>query len=190
MKIGLLTSYRAQEQYREIYEVMLQHFQKIGHEVVHHINTSLQDVLPLSYIEREELFINFYKELEECDVIFVDCPVQSTQLGFGIAYLRSKAKPIVLLTPKGTPVEYFPRGDIYSNVENMAIYEYEKVTIATVIDDALEYMKPHLDKRFTIIFPAHLLAKLEEQAQKLHVPKAVYIRQLIEKNLKETHSSE
>lgn len=185
MKIGFLTSYRAQDSKDKEYGKILAFLEKKGHEVVHHLDTNLSQLLPLGYAEREAIFMDFYKRLEECELVFVDCPVQSTQLGFGIAYLRSKGKPVVILTPKGTPLEFFPQGDIYSEIENMAVYQYDEKSIDEVLEEALEYMEPRIDKRFTIIFPSFLLAKIEEKAQKLHLPKAVYIRQLIEKDIKE-----
>jgi hypothetical protein len=189
MKVGLLTSYRAQKVYSKQYMAIINHLQKRGHQVVHSMETTVDQLLPLIYADREKIFNDFYKKLEECDVIFVECSMQSTQVGYGFAQLHAKGKPLVQMTLRGVFQSFSPKGEIYSNLENIMAVEYDESDVAEVIDDALSYMSGHLDKRFTIIFPAHLMSELEEVAHKHKVPKAVYIRQLIEKSLLENSSN-
>lgn len=183
MRIGFLTSHRGQKQFEKEHRAIVAHFEKLGHEVVHSLDTTIEKLLPLSYPEREAIFVHFYQELENCDLIFAECSLQSTQVGFGLAQLRAKGKPIVLLSIKGAAGELAPKGDTYSNVENAMVSEYTYETLSEVLNEALDFMESRIDKRFTIIFPGHLLAKLEEVARKKKLPKAVYIRQLIEKEL-------
>lgn len=184
MKIGLLTSHRGQKQFEKEYRAIISHLQKRGHEVIHSMETTLEILEPLSYSEREEVFVAFYHILEDCDFIFVENSLQSTQLGFGLAYLREKGKPIVVLSVKDAPNDIRVKGEIFSNVENMMAYVYAFDTIAEILDEAIDYMQPRLDKRFTIIFPSHLLSKLEAVSRKKKLPKSVFIRQLIEEDLK------
>jgi predicted DNA binding CopG/RHH family protein len=66
------------------------------------------------------------------------------------------------------------------------IVAYDMSDLHEVVSDALSYMEQRIDKRFTVIFPSSLLAKIEEQVKKKKLPKSVYIRQLIEKDLQET----
>lgn len=183
MRIGFLTSHRGQKQFEKEHKAIVAHFEKRGHDVVHSLDTSLEKLMPLSYPEREAIFLRFYQELEECDLIFAECSLQSTQVGFGLAQLRAKGKPIVLLSLKGAAGELSPKGDTYSNVDNAMVSDYTLETLPEVLDDALDFMESRIDKRFTIIFPAHLHAKLEVIARKKKLPKAVYIRQLIEKEV-------
>ncbi len=186
MKIGLLTSYRAQKQFAKEFKTMVAHFEKKGHVVVHSLDTNLDALLALGYVQREEQFMNHYKNLEACDVIFAECSLQSTQVGFGMSYLRSKGKPTVIISKKNISEEYSPKKDVFSNVENLMVTEYTDDTLIEALNEALSYMETRLDKRFTIIFPSHLLVKVEEVAKRKKLPKSVYIRQLIEKDLKES----
>ncbi len=185
MKIGLLTSHRGQKQYEKEHALIVSHLQKRGHVVLHSFDTTIEKLIPLSYPEREAIFMKFYQDLEDCDLVIAECSVQSTQVGFGLSHLRSKGKPVIILSIKGSAGEFMAKGEAYSNVENMMVCEYTAETLTEVLDDALDFMEPRLDKRFTIIFPSGLLAKLEEKARKQKLPKAVYIRQLIEKDLQE-----
>lgn len=184
MKIGLLTSKRAEQQFSELFEAIIVHLEKKGHEVVHHMQTPLEVILPLSYPQRQELFMKFYEKLEECDIIFAETSLQSTQVGFGLAHLRMKGRPVVILSQGDIANMHFPKGEVYSSIENTMAFQYSKTNISEVLDEALAMMEPHLDKRFTIIFPAHLMAQVEEEAQRRHLPKAVYIRQLIEEDFR------
>lgn len=190
MKIGLLTSYRAQKQFEKQFKQMVAHLEKRGHIVVHNFEMSLEKLLPLTYPQREKVFLSFYEKLEGCDLVIAECSLQSTQVGFGLSYLRTRGKPIVILSKKGSGSEFATVGELYSTVENMMIDEYSDETIPRVLDDVIAFMEPHLDKRFTIIFPASLLAKVEDVAKKKKLPKAVYIRQLIEKDLKDSSENQ
>src|SRR5260221_2890034 len=117
MKIGFLTSYRGQKQYGKEFEKIVTHLQKRGHDVLHSLNTAIEKLVPLSYPEREAIFMKFYQDLEDCDLIFAECSLQSTQVGFGLAHIRSKGKPIVILSSKGAAGEFSPNGDTFSNVD-------------------------------------------------------------------------
>lgn len=184
MKIGLLSSHRGQKQFEKEHEAIVEYFERKGHEVIHSLHTTLEQLLPLNYIEREAIFMQFFQELETCDIVFAECTTQSTQVGFGLSYLRSKGKPIVLMTLRDAMQDMGPKGDLYSNVENLLVTEYSLGTLSQDLNEALSYMESRIDKRFTIIFPSHLLAKIEEQAKKKKMPKSVYIRQLIEEDLR------
>lgn len=185
MKIGLLASYRGQKHYEKEHRGLISHLEKRGHQVVHSLETKLDHLLKLSYVQREAIFMKFYQQLEDCDLIIAECSVQSTQVGFGLSYLRLKGKPTLILSIRGVAPEFAAPGEVYSQVENLAVFEYTLESIGSILDEALLFMEPNIDKRFTMIFPAKLLAKVEEVAKKKKLPKAVYIRQLIENDLKE-----
>lgn len=184
MKIGFLTSKRAERQFPQEYRMIVEYLQEKGHEVTHHMDVPLEKILPLSYAERQELFMKFYQNLAECDLVFADTSIQSTQVGFGLAYLRLKGLPVVILSQGEVANQFFPRGEVYSNLESMMAYQYNKSNIKEKLTDALDFMSQHVDKRFTIIFPPHLLNKIEAVARKKKLPKSVFIRQLIEEDLK------
>jgi len=183
MNVGLLTSVRGQAKFGKYYQAILSHLEHDGHEVVHNLALTEAQLAPMSYPERETLFIEFYKKLLECEVIIAECSMQSLQVGYGLSFLRAQGKAIIALYLKGEESELGAIKDLFSAVENVAIYEYEDGEVASTLDEAIAYMAPHLDKRFTIIFPAQLLARVEDASRKKKLPKAVYIRQLIEKNL-------
>lgn len=183
MKIGFLTSHRGQKQYEKDYRAIIAYFEKKGNEVIHSMDTTLEQLLAVNYAQREAILMKFYQKLEDCDVIFAECSVQSTQLGFGISYVRAKGKPVVMLYRKENAPDFYLQGEIYSSIENVLAYEYDSSELSRVLDEALAYVSEHLDKRFTIIFPSQLLLKVEEVSRKKKLPKSVYIRQLIEKDL-------
>lgn len=183
MKIGFLAAKRGEKEFKDLFETIINHLTSKGHEVVHSMDTPLESIVPMNYAQRQEWFFNFYHKLEECDLVFAETSLQSTQVGFGLAQLRMKGHPVISLSQGEVTNQFFPKGEVYSNIENMMACHYDKNTIKQVLDEALAYMEPHLDKRFTIIFPANLLAKVEERSHDLHVPKSVYIRQLIEKDI-------
>lgn len=189
MKIGLLASYRGQKQYDKEHRAIIDHLQKRGHTVIHNMDTHIEVLAAMSYADREAIFMEHYKRLEVCEIVVAECSLQSTQVGFGLSYLRMKGKPIVMISKKGAQQQLEPKGEIYSNIEHLYIAEYDDSDLAEVLDDAVDYMSEQLDKRFTMIFPSELMARLEELSVKKKLPKAVFIRQLIEKSLAEDSTS-
>lgn len=188
MKIGFLTAYRGQKVYGEHYQAIVSYLNSMGHEVTSNLDIQLEEIVKIPYVEREKIFLNFYKKLLDCTIVFVECSMQSTQVGFGIAYLRSQGKPVVLLSLHGAPIESIPHvtfsaDDTESNMENFMIATYKKESLKDVLKQAMEYMETIIDKRFNMVVPAHLYTRLEELSKKKKVPKAVYIRQLIEKDI-------
>lgn len=184
MRIGFLTSHRGQEQFPELHWEIIHFLEKKGHEVIHSMDVSLASLIPKSYPEREKIFLEYFKRLDTCDVVLAECSIQSTKVGFGLAYLREKGKPIIIVSEKGSQGDYSTSGEVYSEIENMIVAEYTKDTLLSVIAETIELMDERLDKRFTMIFPAWLMAKLETTARDKKLPKAVYIRQLLEESLK------
>lgn len=182
MKVGFLSSHRGQQKYIKEHKAVVNFFEKKKIEVVHSLDTSIESLLSLGWLEREAIFMNFYHKLETCDIVFAECTMQSTQVGFGLSYLRAKGMPIVMMTIRNAD-EYSPKKDVYSNIENLMFLQYDMSDITTALEEAVEFMEQRIDKRFTVIFPSHLLAKIEEQVKKKKLPKSVYIRQLIEKDL-------
>jgi len=151
MKIGLLVSFRWKKEYATTLEKMIHFFKEKGHTIVTS-DISLDELHPLGYVEREKIFMRFYEKLEACDVVFAECTLQSTQVGFGLSYLRSKGKPIVILSHKEKTGMYM-KGEVYSNVENLAVFEYSDNDLIDILSDALDILESRIDKRFTIIFP-------------------------------------
>lgn len=181
MKIGLLVSFRWKKECAPIFEKMMKFFKDKGHKVVTS-DISVDQLHPLGYVEREKIFMRFYEKLEACDVVFAECSLQSTQVGFGLSYLRSKGKPIVILSHENM-TGMSVKGEVYSNVENLAVFEYNDNNFLQILAEALSILESRIDKRFTIIFPADLMAQLEDISLKKHLPKSVYIRNIIENAL-------
>ena len=184
MRNRLLVSFRWKKENEPVFKKMITFFKENGHEVVTS-DVTIDQLHPLGFVEREAIFIKFYEKLEACDIIFAECSLQSTQVGFGLSYLRSKGKPIAIISHKNVTGMYL-KGEVFSNVENLAVYEYADSELEEVLSSALHVLEAHIDKRFTIIFPSHLMAKLEEVSRKKHLPKSVYIRELIEKDLQKS----
>lgn len=183
MKIGFLTSVRGKSKFEKQYSTILQYLEKQRHEVVHNLALTEDQLAPMTYPQREELFLRFYKQLLDCDLVVAECSMQSIQVGYGLSFLRDHGKPIIALSIRGVDNDLGQMTDLFSSIENIEICEYTEENLVEMLEEALLYMEPHVDKRFTMIFPAHLLAKVEDVAKKKKLPKAVYIRQLIEKDL-------
>lgn len=184
MKIGLLTSYRGQDGHETKYQTMTSYLQKKGHKVIHRLNTSQENLLTLSNRGKEIFYHLQYQKLEQCDLVIAECSVQSIQLGFELAYLVKNGNKVIIISQKDPSSRIPAHVEIRPNMQNLTVIEYSKEDMLSILDSAVDVARERLDRRFTMIFPSHLMAKLETISKKKRLPKAVYVRQVLEKSFK------
>jgi hypothetical protein len=183
MKVGLITSTRGKKMYGHLYDSILQHLQKKGHDVLHTLELVEEEVYQHSIEWREKFFLDFYKKLDKVDIVVAETSFPSANVGYGVSYVVQHGKPIIVLHTKETEHENYWLSDIASRLENVVVHPYEENELLETLEYALLLAEEKADKRFTIIFPGSLMNKLEDYSRKKRIPKAVYVRQLVEKGL-------
>lgn len=183
MKVGFISSKRGQKEFGEHYQTIVDYLHKKGYDVQHTLEISEKELYKKSLEWREKFYTDFYRSLEHVDVVFVECSQPSVNVGFGLAYVINHGKPVIILRKKGSEGFEMGVGDLISHKEYIHVYEYEDKTLPEVLGFALQSAVKEIDRRFTIIFPSHVMSKLEEISRQHKLPKAVYIRQLIEADL-------
>ncbi len=188
MKIGLIASLRGKDSYHLHYKTIIDHLTKKGHEVEHMLHMFEKDVLAMDSVIREKFFQDFYNRLEHTDLVIAECSFPSMNVGYGVAYLIQRGKSVIVMYLHGTDGYKFGVSTFTGSLDNVTVNAYRDDTLKETLDYAVSTMALKLDKRFTIIFPAHLMNRLEDISRKKKIPKAVYIRNLIEKQLAKERS--
>ncbi|SRR5260221_3202917 len=183
MKIGFIASTSGSTMYGKHYKTIVDYLIKHGHKVEHTLDISEDDLFLRSEDFREKFIREFYNKLDKVDIVISECSFPSVNVGYGICYVVQLAKPVIILHTIGTKKFHFWISDFVSAMDNVIVHSYEEGSLSETLEYALKIATQQIDRRFTMIFPAHLMNRLENLSKKKRIPKAVYIRQLLEKSL-------
>lgn len=166
------------------YELIIATLEKLGHEMVtkHSIERDLSDV------EKEvpgeaELYAQKMKNwIKKADVVVVETTQPLLGAGYEIAFALNLSKPVIVLyraAPGNTP-------HVLKGMENekLQVLSYTDKTLEETLKLALESVQGLVDARFNFIAPSFILEYLDWIARHKNLPRSVYLRNLIEQDMK------
>lgn len=183
MKISFAASIRGKKQYNKNYQTIIDYLTNEGHLVYHTLSLSEEKLLQLTASQRTKFFQNFYKCINRSDLLIAECSFPSINVAYEISYAIEQGKSVIVLHLKNNDGAILELRDPIFASESISIYEYVEKNLIDTLKSALKYIQPQLDKRFTIILSSPIMTQLEKVSKEKKLPKAVYIRQLIEKDL-------
>jgi len=151
-----------------------------GHTVIHMLDV-FDESPPELHSQEHQIFL---AKLKGVDLVIADYSSVSPDVVHAISFAFSHLKQVVALSLEGSEKNHEGLDGILNLYgDQVLIQTYSDETLTRELDNALLYMKDRVDKRFHIILPASLMDKLDKIAKQLRVPKAAYIRQLLEAQL-------
>lgn len=119
--------------------------------------------------------------IRDCDCVVVEGSYPSSiHVGFEIGYCLSRAKPIILLYEKDKDPFFLNN----SSSPRLIKSEYTSETLQETLNWCLEEVKKMINRRFTFFVPPEIDLYLEKVARKTGVSRSEFIRNLIEKEIK------
>lgn len=130
--------------------------------------------------ERVDHFKKTMEYVKKADAVFVELSEHSMSMGYIVNKALENSKPVVALYKKGFEPYFF------SGIEDsrLLIVEYTEENLDEVIKEALDKIKDHSDVRFNFFVSPKILAYLDWIAQNRMVPRSVFLRNLIEREMK------
>ncbi len=104
----------------------------------------------------------------------------SISVGYEISLALHRGKPVLVLYSSGDP----PNLLFYHKDEKLSCEKYTLETVKDIIEEFINYLRGTNDTRFTFFITPKIAAYLERIAKKERIPKSVYLRKLIEKDMK------
>ncbi len=147
----------------------------------HILNTTEEQIHFETREERVKMQQKFETWVTEADFIVVEASFPSISVGYEIALAIHRGKPVLVLYSEGDP----PSLIINNEEEKLIVEKYSPTNLDEIIDDFINYFRGESDTRFTFFITSKIAAYLEKQAKKNKVPKSVYLRQLISKDMRE-----
>ena len=118
--------------------------------------------------------------LKKADVIMMEVSGHSLSMGFIVSKALDLCKPVVAFYKKGSK-PFFLSG---INDPKFKLIEYTCQNINEILDLVVEEVKKGIDVRFNFFVSPKILNYLDWIAQKRMIPRSVFLRNLIEREMK------
>lgn len=141
---------------------------------------SLEDVYDESSKKVSEGYKQAIEAVKKADVVMLEVSGHSISMGYLVSKAMDLSKPVVALCKKGTKSIFL--GGI--NDRKFKLLEYSDENINEILDLALEEAKKSIDIRFNFFVPPSILSYLDWVSQNRRQPKSVFLRELIEKEMR------
>ncbi len=180
MNIYFTASIVGKEKFLSNYLKIIDILQSQGHKVIsdHIIKSSEDQINAESHEELEKFHKSLKKWIMESDCVVVETSFPSISVGFEISLALNLGKPVLLLFTNDPP-------SLLSSYENEKLISmfYKVYDLKTILEDFLNYVRGKSEHRFTFFINSKIANFLEETSRKKHLPKSVFVRGLIEKEI-------
>lgn len=185
MSIYFTASIVGRRYHQQQYEKIVALLQKQGHRVIanHILKTTESAVREETETDRRKYHQQLKQWINEVEAVVAECSYPSTGVGFEISYALSRNKPVLMLYKQGnTPPSLFEN---YSD-EFLICEQYTDTTLTHILSQFLVYIRGGSQTRYTFSLTPRIAVFLEKVTRKKNVPKSVFIRQLIEREMEKS----
>ncbi len=184
MKIYFSGSRLFSDKFEDVYSVVREIINQEGYTLVDRTEGGVPgDVYKIDSSERKKRYVSFIKALDACDISVFEASYPSTlHIGHEITLAIEKGRPVVVLYSDGDEKEPVLFRGI--NSDKLIWVKYNSKNLKTVLTNALEEAKKMQDVRFNFFVSPKILEYLDFVAKKRMIPRSVFLRDLIEKEMK------
>ncbi len=184
MKVYFNATLRGIKNLRVYYEKIYKTIEELGYKNVDDLlfRVDPEKFLKGKYRDQVNLYKVINHNIQKADIIVLETSAQSISMGYTINRAIEKGKPLILLYQEGYTPPLLAEG-IHS--EKLQIIAYTPESLVENLKYALALAKEQRDERFTLILPPKIINYLDEVRKTKKIPRSVFIRYLIEKNMKE-----
>lgn len=182
MKVFFNASFIGRKQFGRQYKRLRELLEEQGHEVV--AAPVMDDELGKKMLDSPATASNYYEQvsgwIKRADVCVFETSFPTTLTGYEVALALNLSKPVVALhtkeAPGNRPLEII-------NDEKLQVVEYTEVNLNRVVETSLDYAGEQMDTRFNFFISPKIAAHLDDVSKSEKVPRAVYLRRLIEEDM-------
>ena len=182
MKVYYISSPRGIVEHGKIYKKTYKILKDLGCELLSDLvlNTDVEEFYAASYKKRVTHYKRTMQAIRNCDVAVIEVSIHSMSMGYIVDKALELGKPVIVLHLKGYEPYFF------SGIQNekLQIYEYHIDDVKEILKQALKVAKENIDVRFNFFISPKIGNYLNWIAKKKKTPRAVYLRRLIEEEMK------
>lgn len=183
MKIYFSAARAYREKYGQDYQKIIQVLTKDGFQVTDNgrLKSPSGAFNHLSVSEKVQLYRGMLKKIDKADISVFEASFPSTvHIGHEISVALGKGKPVVVAYVEGRePL-------LFKGIQGSKIIwvEYSESSLTDKLTAAVELARKMIDVRFNFFVSPKILNYLDWVAQKRMIPRSVFLRNLIEKEMK------
>jgi len=145
---------------------------------------NLDEVRQWNFDKRLSYYNTTYKEIKKCDMLVAEITYPSVNVGYEIALALESEKQVILLHQNGNQAIFdLIHAEEYE--DQLHVLKYREGEVIEKLELFLKSLTASPDKRFTLLLPSYILNHLSKVSKQKKMPRAVYIRKLIEKDMHE-----
>lgn len=188
MNIYFTASLAAKDQYIKKYQAIVDILTSKGHTVISdHILKSTESEVHLSSKEdRLKFHAKLEKWIKGCDFIVAETSFPSISVGYEISLALQMNKPVLILYSEGEP----PSLLAHHVNDKLVCEKYDLLSLQQTLVSFMEYIQGRGDMRFIFFITPQIGMYLDEIAKNEKIPKSVYLRKLIERDMKDRRTEE
>ncbi|HPD45151.1 MAG TPA: hypothetical protein PK131_03160 [Candidatus Woesebacteria bacterium] len=122
---------------------------------------------------------NAVEKVKKAEIVITEVSCHSLSMGFVISQALEFNRPVIALFRKRRKQSFLK----WMKNKKLVLAAYDEKTIAKVINRALKEAEKLVDVRFNFLVNQKILAYLDWVARKKMVPRSVFLRDLIEKEM-------
>lgn len=184
MKIYFNAAVSTKAEYGAVYKKIVSILEQMGHTVIaeHILGPQLNDLLNESKEQRNKYYQKMKRSIKNCDIMVAEISFPSTvHVGHELTLAMEYKKPVLALyQSQKKPV-------LFWGVEEEQFFaaEYSEENLKSVLEESLIYLTNQMDTRFNFFISPSIGHYLDWISQKKKIPRSVYLRTLIEKEMSE-----
>jgi hypothetical protein len=185
MRVYFSSTVKAKKSLEKNFQLIYKTIEDLGHR---NVSDFLMKVEPEKFYARPSgIATAHYRQMltkiKSADAVVFEVSVASLGIGYLVNLVLDMEKPVILLHTRETPPYLFH----FIKNEKLQVHEYSQENIKQVLSSALDVAKESANVRFTFFVTPRILQFFDFVAKKKKLPRAVYLRRIIEEAMKKEH---
>jgi nucleoside 2-deoxyribosyltransferase len=182
MKIYFTAAISSKQEYGDNYKKIVSTLKELGHDVISEqiLEKEMEQLSSQTNEQREKYYQWMVKEMKKADLLVAEVSFPSTvHVGHELTLALDQEKPVLALYTKGKQPLLF--WGIVS--EKFYVEEYDLDSLKKILKQSIQYLAEKIDTRFNFFISPKIGNYLDWIAKKKKLPRAVYLRKLIEDDM-------
>jgi len=184
MQVYFIASSRLVAQDKEIYSQMYKtissEYKMVSDKVWKWVKTGVNDLIKSDEQAKKENYTETLKCINKADVVVMEISGHSMSMGYIVSKALEINKPVIAMYREGMePVFIAGIGD-----PKLIMVKYTPENFEKMIWESLKKARSLIDVRFNFFVSPKILTYLDWVGQKRMIPKSVFLRNLIEREMK------
>lgn len=166
--------------YSKMYSYLVADNKMISDKVLKWVKMGVKDMSGAPLKTKKENYIQSIDSVKKTDILVMEVSGHSMSMGYLISKALEMNKPVIALHKK----EHMPNFIKGIGDSKLIISEYDEKNVEEILEKSLKTATGLIDVRFNFFVNSKILNYLDWVSQKRMIPRSVFLRNLIEHEIK------